>query len=147
MQSSASLTPEPTFWDRVGMWLSYGCAVHCALMPFIIGYLSLNGMGWLAEESTEWTIIAASLSLGLIRLTYSYFKEHRKPEPVLLFVCGLCVIFLAKGIFLPTPEHLEPFGMVAGGLMMGTAHFRNQAKCKCCTPSANNNLLGSGANG
>ncbi|MFO0340835.1 MAG: MerC domain-containing protein, partial [Acidobacteriota bacterium] len=42
-----------TFWDKVGMWLSYGCAVHCALMPFVVGYLAVNGMGWIAEESTE----------------------------------------------------------------------------------------------
>jgi hypothetical protein len=143
MKPPALPLPERTLWDRLGMWLSYGCAVHCALMPFVIGYLSLNGMGWIAEESTEWTIIACSLSLGLIRLSYSYFKEHKQMEPVLLFICGLLLVFAAKGILVETPESLEPVGMVAGGLMMGTAHFRNQARCKCCTPD----LLGSGSNG
>ncbi len=130
------------FWDKVGMWLSYGCAVHCALMPFIVGYLAMNGMGWIAEESTEWAIIAASLSVGLIRLSWSYAKDHRQPEPVVLFVVGVLAIFAAKSLFFETPEHMEPFGMVAGGLMIGTAHFRNQAKCKCCQP-----LIGSRANG
>jgi len=126
------------------MWLSYGCAVHCALMPFVIGYLAVNGMGWIAEESTEWTIIVASLSIGLIRLSYSYFKEHKQPEPVVFFVIGVSLIFFAKSVFFPTPEGLEPVGMVAGGAFIGTAHFRNQAKCKCCTTSS---LVGSRANG
>jgi hypothetical protein len=142
MESVHLVPSSPTFWDKAGMWLSYGCAVHCAAMPFIIGYLSLNGMGWIAEESTEWAIIAASLSLGLFRLFYSYFKEHRQPEPVLLFIAGLLSILIAKGVILEAPEQLEPFGMVAGGLLIGTAHFRNQAKCRCCQP-----LVGARTNG
>ncbi|MFN7542879.1 MAG: MerC domain-containing protein [Acidobacteriota bacterium] len=132
-----------TFWDKVGMWLSYGCAVHCALMPFVVGYLAVNGMGWIAEESTEWAIITASLSIGLIRLGWSYFKDHKQPEPVVLFVMGVMAIFVAKSIFFETPENYEPVGMVAGGFMIGTAHFRNQAKCKCCTPK----LVRTGTNG
>ncbi len=130
---SHGTSSTPTVWDKVGMWLSYGCAVHCALMPFVIGYLALNGMGWIAEETTEWTIIIASLSIGLIRLSYSYLKEHKQPEPVVFFLIGVSLIFIAKSVFFHTPEQLEPVGMVAGGLMIGTAHFRNQAKCKCCT--------------
>lgn len=131
------------FWDRVGMWLSYGCAVHCALMPFVIGYLAVNGMGWIAEETTEWTIIIASLSIGLFRLSWSYFKDHRQPEPVVFFLVGVGLIMLAKSVIVPTPHSLEPVGMVAGGLFIGTAHFRNQAKCKCCKLQ----LFGPGANG
>jgi uncharacterized membrane protein AbrB (regulator of aidB expression) len=123
------------------MWLSYGCAVHCAAMPFVVGYLSLNGMGWIAEESTEWAIIAASLSIGLFRLFYSYLKEHRQPEPIVYFLLGVGFILLAKSIFLEIPESFEPIGMVAGGTLIGTAHFRNQAKCKCCQP-----LVGASSN-
>jgi ABC-type uncharacterized transport system permease subunit len=142
--NEASLAPSGSqpFWDKVGMWLSYGCAVHCALMPFVVGYLAINGMGWIAEESTEWGIIAASLSIGLIRLGWSYWKDHRQPDPVVLFLLGVIAIFIAKSVFFETPEEFEPFGMVAGGLMIGTAHFRNQAKSKCCQP-----LIGSRANG
>lgn len=124
-----------TIWDKLGMWLSYGCAVHCAAMPFVIGYLSLNGMGWIAEEATEWTIIAASLGIGLFRLFYSFYKEHRQPEPIVYFLIGVGFIMLAKSVFIETPEQFEPVGMVAGGLLIGTAHFKNQAKCKCCQPS------------
>lgn len=142
IQASATEIPSQTFWDKVGMWLSYGCAVHCALMPFVVGYLAVNGMGWIAEESTEWAIITASLSIGMVRLSWSYFKDHKQPEPVVLFVLGVVAIFLAKGVLFETPESFEPFGMVAGGLAIGTAHFRNQAKCKCCQP-----LVGSRANG
>ena len=134
--------PARSFWDKAGMWLSYGCAVHCALMPFVIGYLAVNGMGWIAEESTEWAIIIASLSIGLFRLFWSYFKEHRQPEPVVFFLIGVSLIFIAKSVFFETPEQFEPVGMVAGGVMIGTAHFRNQSKCKCCQT----NLVGASTN-
>jgi hypothetical protein len=142
--NEASLAPSGSqlFWDKVGMWLSYGCAIHCALMPFVVGYLAVNGMGWIAAESTEWAFISASLSIGLIRLSWSYWKDHRQPKPVILFLLGVIAIFIAKSVFIETPKEFEPFGMVAGGLMIGTAHFRNQAKCKCCQP-----LIGSRANG
>lgn len=143
MKNSSHPVAASTFWNRAGIWLAYACAVHCALMPFLIGYLSLNGMGWIATESTEWSIIIVSLGIGLLRLSFSYFKEHRKAEPVLLFLCGVCVVCFAKGILVHTPQAMEPAGTVAGCLMMGTAHFRNQAKCKFCTHAANTNLLGS----
>ena len=141
-QESIAPLPARSFWDKAGMWLSYGCAVHCALMPFVIGYLAVNGMGWIAEESTEWTIIIASLSIGLFRLFWSYYKEHRQPEPVVFFLVGVSLIFIAKSVFFHTPEQFEPVGMVAGGFMIGTAHFRNQSKCKCCQT----NLVGASSN-
>lgn len=129
---TAAVAPSHAFWDRVGMLLSYLCALHCALMPVVIGYLAVNGMGKIAEESTEWAIIGCSLGIGLFRLFYSYFKEHRRPEPVVCFLVGVSLILIAKSVFFATPEHMEPVGMVAGGLLIGTAHFRNQAKSKCC---------------
>ena len=129
---TVAVTPPHAFWDRVGMWLSYICALHCALMPVVIGYLAMNGMGKIAEESTEWAIIGCSLGIGLFRLFYSYFKEHRRPEPVVFFLVGVSLILIAKSVFFATPEQMEPVGMVAGGLLIGTAHFRNQAKSKCC---------------
>lgn len=116
------------------MWLSYGCAVHCALMPFFLGYLAMNGFGWIGESSTEWLIIISSLSLALLRLSYSYMFEHKRPEPVVYFLIGASLIFLAKSVFFEAPAGVEPVGMVAGGLMIGTAHFRNRAQSKCGAP-------------
>ena len=130
--SSIAVTPSLAFWDRVGMWLSYICALHCALMPLVIGYVAVNGVGRIAVESTEWAIIGCSLGIGLFRLFYSYFKEHRQLEPVMFFLVGVSLILIAKSVFFVTPEQMEPVGMVAGGLLIGTAHFRNQAKTKCC---------------
>lgn len=130
--SSVAVTPSLAFWDRLGMWLSYICALHCALMPVVIGYVAVNGVGRIAAESTEWAIIGCSLGIGLFRLFYSYFKEHRRPEPVMFFLVGVSLILIAKSVFFVTPIQMEPVGMVAGGLLIGTAHFRNQSKSKCC---------------
>ena len=141
--SPIAVTPPHAFWDRVGMWLSYICALHCALMPLVIGYLALSGMGKFAAESTEWAIIGCSLGIGLFRLFYSYFHEHRQAAPIFFFLIGVSLILIAKSVFFVTPDSMEPVGMVAGGLLIGTAHFRNLAKSKCCQQS----LVGARLNG
>jgi hypothetical protein len=136
MESFHLPQPKSAWWDRFGMVLSYGCAVHCAAMPFLASFIAVGGFSWLLEESTEWAIIIASLSIGLTRLFYSYFVEHRRPEPVVLFLLGAAAILLAKNSLEGLHEAAEPLAMVAGGILIGTAHYRNQAHCKCCVPAA-----------
>ena len=54
---------DGTRWtDRMGMLASIGCAIHCAAMPFVIGYLPSLGLTWMAGEGFHrWM---ANLALG-----------------------------------------------------------------------------------
>jgi hypothetical protein len=127
-----SSAPANSMLDRIGMILSFGCAIHCALMPLLIAWLTFNGFGWIGEESTEWTIIIASLAIASLRLTWSYLKEHRHPVPLMLFAAGTLSILLARSVFMEVPEMAETVGMVLGGCLIGGAHLVNQRQCNCC---------------
>lgn len=107
--------------DRVGIWVSTTCAVHCAALPLL---LTISGLGWLESELLEWSIIAFSFVVASLRLTYSYLKQHRRLDSVLLFLVGASSILLAKS---ETLEFLyaEAVFMTIGGLMIASAHWYN----------------------
>ena len=44
--------------DFAGIAASLGCAIHCAAMPFVIGYLPNLGLTWMAREGFhQWTAV------------------------------------------------------------------------------------------
>ncbi|GAB4367337.1 MAG: hypothetical protein OHK0021_10720 [Bryobacter sp.] len=122
-------------WDRIGMWLSYGCAVHCAVVPLLTGLSGIGLLSWIMDEPTEMLIVLASLAIGITRLSYSYLRDHRRPEPVLFFIVGAALVLIAKNFLAGGAESYEPIAMVAGGSLIGTAHLRNHSQCKDCHPS------------
>ena len=107
--------------DRIGMWVSTTCAVHCAALPLL---LTVSGLGWLGSELLEWGIIAFSFVVASLRLSYSYLKQHRRFDSVLLFLIGASSILLAKS---ETLEFLyaEAVFMTIGGLVIAVAHWHN----------------------
>ena len=76
--------------DRVGAIASFLCAVHCAVLPFVLALLPFVGLGFLAD--------------------------HRFERIFVLFACGLATLALGRGFrrnqeplpLLPDPEPEEP---------------------------------------
>ena len=116
--------------DRVGMIISSTCAVHCVLMPFVIGYLTYLGHGWVASESTELLLVGSAFLVAMGSLVPSYTK-HRNPAALALFAAGLAVIAAlhAAGV-----KHGAGYGvaMAAGGALIAGAHWCNHRLCACC---------------
>lgn len=109
--------------DKIGMWLSATCAVHCAALPLL---LTISGLGFLEDERLEWAIIAMAFTIGSIRLFHSYLQEHHRSEAVILFLIGASSILFAKADLFEW-EYLEPVFMTIGGSMIALAHWRNHA--------------------
>ena len=107
--------------DKIGIWLSATCAVHCAALPLL---LTFSGLGFLEDERLEWGIIAMAFTIGTLRLFHSYFQEHRKADSILLFLIGAASILFAKADLLEW-EYAEPGFMTIGGLLIASAHWRN----------------------
>lgn len=126
---SASQTGEKL--DRAGVTASFLCAIHCAVMPFIITVLPLLGLGFLASEPVEWALLACSAVLGTLSLCVG-FREHKRRR--VFGVLGLALAFLVAGrIF--HEHHLDWWGpilMVLGGLTMMSAHVFNRTLCRSC---------------
>jgi len=117
--------------DKVGATASFLCAIHCAIMPFIITVLPLLGLGFLASEPVEWGLLACSAVLGTLSLCVG-FKEHKRRR--VFGVLGLALALLVAGrVF--HEHHLGVWGpilMVLGGFTMMSAHVLNRLLCRSC---------------
>ena len=127
--------------DRAGATASFLCAIHCAIMPFVIALLPLFGLSFLASEPVEWALLAASATLGSWSLCLG-FRQHR--SRLVFMVLGVALALLVAGRIFHEPHladhHLhEPhYGiwglvlMVLGGLTMMSAHLLNHRLCHAC---------------
>jgi len=107
--------------DRIGMTASTFCAIHCAVVPFIISVLPLWGLGFLAEEWMEISMIGLSLAIGSWSLGLSWMK-HRRAAALLIFVCGFFFIAVGHLFGHGSTEHLL---LPMGGLAIALAHYIN----------------------
>jgi len=108
--------------DRVGLTASALCAIHCAVMPFVITLLPLIGLEFLSSIWVEIALVVLSVTIGLSSLMPSYFKYHKKTLPILLLIAGFVLIF---GTHLLELHVLEPILVPLGGLTIAAAHFVN----------------------
>jgi len=81
--------------DRVGSAVSSLCAVHCLLVPFLLGALPVIGLSFLIEPAFEWTIIGSSALIGVLALGGGA-KRHGAPGPLVAFGLGLGLFVVAR---------------------------------------------------
>lgn len=87
------------------------------------------GMGFLANEAVEITMIAVSLVLGVWSLSSGYRKQHQRITPILVLILGfICIAF---GHFSGL-EALEPVLIPLGGFTIAVAHYINLRLLKTC---------------
>jgi len=139
--------------DLIGFSASTICAIHCALMPFIIVILPLVGMEFVANPLLEYSFIASSIIIGFYTFKHGYFNHHRKVYPFAIFLIGLLIVLIGHFFFhdhsvddkliFQTSEndiHGKLFIIIApfGALLIGASHFINrklskEKKAKSCT--------------
>ena len=115
--------------DRIGITASTLCAIHCAALPFLITVLPMWGIGFLANEAVEVTMIAVSLILGIWSLSGAYRKQHHRIAPLVVLVLGFACIAFGH---LSGTELLEPIMIPLGGFTIAIAHFINLRMLKSC---------------
>ena len=124
----ACAAPKSARWwhlaDRVGASASFLCAIHCALLPFVLTVLPLLGLGFLAGHQFERGFVLFAATLALFALVGGY-RRHRRPLPLLLAAPGLALLLL--GVTWATEYNIVVHSvMVAcGGLLLASAHFVN----------------------
>jgi hypothetical protein len=117
--------------DRLGAAASLACAAHCAATPLLIGLLPLVGMGFLAEEHTEWALAGLSIGVGSLSLIPSYARKHRRWRPLLLFAFG-AILIIAVRLLAEDGSRLEAPAMTLGALLIAFAHTVNRRLCRSC---------------
>ena len=117
--------------DRAGAMASFLCAIHCAVMPFVVTMLPLVGLSFLASEPVEWVLLLSSAILGTLSLCAG-FREHGSRRVFAVLAIALALL-VAGRVF--HEHHLGEWGpilMVLGGFTMMGAHLFNQWLCRSC---------------
>jgi uncharacterized membrane protein len=122
--------------DAAGAAVSWMCAVHCLLLPFVLSLAPFIGLGFLANESFEWAIIAVSILIAALSLLPAYFREHRKIRALLFFAVGFGFVMLSKLIFEDNLARQIPV-IVFGAAFITAAHLVNRRLCRACSACAN----------
>ncbi|WP_100339553.1 MerC domain-containing protein [Mucilaginibacter auburnensis] len=116
--------------DRIGITASTLCALHCAVVPLMLTFLPLAGLGFLTHPLFEWGMILLALLLGVSSIFLSYFRTHKRPAPLLLLLGGFVVIIAGHTLL---HGWIEAIVVPVGGLTIALAHFLNYKYVDSCS--------------
>ena len=111
--------------DRLGATASFLCALHCAVLPFVLAVLPAVSLTFLADHLFERVFIsvASCLALGVLLLGY---RQHRNRLPLSVLLCGLIPLWI--GGFLLDGHNvigLHALLVAFGGSCLAVAHIIN----------------------
>ncbi len=110
--------------DRLGLWASIACAVHCAAMPVALLLAPALGLRLFAGFDLDQLFVLFATVLGVAMLAMGY-RRHRNPSVWWVLLAGLALVW--SNAFTPLHAHgsLHAVSMVTGGLLIAWAHWRN----------------------
>lgn len=117
--------------DIAGVWTSTLCAIHCALMPFLVNLLPLIGLGFFASEPAEWSLVLLAGILGLTSLCMGY-RIHKRRLAIAALGAGLFLLAVGRVAERQEQDSLGITLVVLGGLTIAGAHLINRWLCKTC---------------
>ncbi|WP_449428214.1 MerC domain-containing protein [Rhodanobacter umsongensis] len=110
--------------DRIGATASFLCAIHCAVLPFVLALLPFVGLEFLAGQRFERGFVSFACMLALFAMIRGY-RRHQVALPLLLAAPGLALLLLG----VTYAEHysiiLHSVLVTCGGLLVASAHFVN----------------------
>jgi hypothetical protein len=111
--------------DRVGATASFLCAVHCAVLPFVLALLPALGLSFLADHGFERGFVAFASVLACWSIGSSY-RRHRRSQALWLLLPGLALLW--SGAFI-VGEHyglgIHAVLVAMGGMLLAGAHLTN----------------------
>ena len=95
-----TLTSKKVNADRIGIFASILCAIHCALTPVLLLMIPTFGKMW-AHPATHWGMAIVVIPIAVFMMLKG-FREHGKKW--VLGVGSLGVLFIIVGAILPYSE-------------------------------------------
>ena len=80
--------------DLIGVVASIACAIHCAAMPFIVGFLPAMGLSFLADDSFH-KVMVGICSLLAASAFIPGLRRHGRLLPLIVAIVGLAMISIA----------------------------------------------------
>lgn len=117
-------------WDKIGIFLSGLCAVHCLVTPLLL--LTLPVLGQAFEEESVHLIMALFVAPVGGFAFWSGYKHHKKAKVLALGILG---ILLIAGASVAPHSWVEFFGhdliTIFGSILLISAHVLNRRACLC----------------
>jgi hypothetical protein len=118
--------------DKLGIWASALCVVHCIVTPVLISASAVFAHLIPGEEKTHRTLAVGVAALGAIALVKG-FRTHGRRRILGLMALGLGFIFAGAFYGDRLPSHgYEVAVTMAGSALMITAHRMNHTFCSDC---------------
>jgi peptidoglycan/LPS O-acetylase OafA/YrhL len=118
--------------DKLGIWASALCVVHCIVTPVLISASAVFAHLIPGEEKTHRTLAVGVAALGAIALVKG-FRTHGRRRILGLMALGLGFIFGGAFYGDRLPSHgYEVVVTMIGSLLMITAHRMNHTFCSDC---------------
>lgn len=111
--------------DRFGATASLLCAVHCAVLPFVLALLPALGLSFLADHGFERGFVAFASVLATWSIGSSY-RRHRRPQALWLLPPALASLWL--GAFIIDDRYgpgMHAALVAMGGVLLACAHLAN----------------------
>lgn len=113
--------------DHVGTYLSFACAIHCALTPLAVALLPFLAFESASQEIIHKCVILVSVILAIGGFCWGV-RRHRAWH--LLYLVGSGIALLAFSQF-GSYAHAEMIAAV-GALCLAASHWINRQLCKRC---------------
>ncbi len=119
-----------SFWDRVGIFLSGLCALHCMIAPFLA--LFVPAAGFISDS--EWVHIGLAFFVVPVGLA-AFWLGYRHHQNTGIFALGLLgLLAIASAAILPHEwielAHVDVV-TILGSFILLSAHFWNRRACTC----------------
>ena len=118
--------------DRVAIWLSFGCLVHCLVLPLMIVAVPVLASLLPGDEWLHVGLLIAALPVSAVALWLGR-RHHDRWLPVALGCPGL--LLLAAGAAARGPAGLEVGLTVLGSCLVIVAHTLNARACSRAIPA------------
>lgn len=125
-QKYSSLLPA----EKVGVFLSLLCAVHCMAMPVILFAAPYYASSFAFSGRMEWILVLGSFVLALLLLWQDYQKHH-KPLP--LYFLGISALLKLVDTLVGMKSIEWIFGLSLGVFITLAYWFnyKHKAACTC----------------
>ena len=133
---SVSAVKSRQWADRLGIWTSALCVVHCVLTPILLSFSAVAAHFLPGEESVHRSLSLFVGLFGAIALIAG-FRKHRRMTILFLMLGGLTCVAGAAWFGSRLPSHgLEVTITFVGSGLMIIAHRLNHTFCRSCECSS-----------
>lgn len=134
--TTADRADSATHWhgraDRFGATASLICALHCALLPLVLGVLPVVGLGFLADHRYEVAFIAFASVLATLMVVYG-FRRHHRLVALWLLLPGIALLLAGAFSAFAHGSGMHSVLVAVGGVLVAGAHVVNLRLARSCS--------------